>query len=227
MRIGKRLPNSQFSILDSAATAALLLGHLLPWVAHPTSALTRSGHELSISTNFTPGAGIFLNEWFLLPLWASAVLIVLAAASRERGVGRWVGLGLGLLVASLGLPAYPHLLTAYANPGYQLQFFLTLGAFALIGAIALRGPLRPLLRLILVVACAIASTVPLVGYFAVKPFIEALYRGPIGVGAGWWLTLLGVALLLVSAGAKMLYQVAPKRRIQSSSSSSAANTDPH
>jgi hypothetical protein len=227
LRIGKPLPNSQFSILDSAAAAALLLGHLLPWAAHPTAALTRSGHELSISTNFTPGAGIFLNEWFLMPLWASAVLIALAAASRKRGLGRWVGLGLGLLVASLGLPAYPHLLTAYANPDYQLQFFLTLGAFALIGAIALRGPLRPLLRLILVVACAIASTVPLVGYFAVKPFIEALYRGPIGVGVGWWLTLLGVGLLLVSAGAKMSYRIAPKRRNQSSSLSSAANTDPH
>ena len=177
----------------------LLLGHLLPWAAHPTAALTRSGHELSISTNFTPGAGVFLNEWFLLPLWASAVLIALAAASRKRSVARWVGLGLGLLVASLGLPAYPHMLTAYASPDYRLQFFLTLGAFALIAAIALRGPLSPLLHFLLIVACAIAATVPLVGYLVVKPFIEALYQGPIGVGAGWWLTLLGVGLLLVSA----------------------------
>ena len=186
-------------ILHSAAAAALLLGHLLPWAAHPTAALTRSGHELSISTNFTPGAGVFLNEWFLLPLWASAILIALAAASGKPGAGRWVGLGFGLLVASLGLPAYPHVLTAYASPDYRLQFFLTLGAFALIGAVAVRGPLRTLLHLCLIVACAIAAAVSLVGYLVVKPFIEALYQGPIGIGAGWWLTLLGVGLLLILA----------------------------
>ncbi|MCS6846445.1 MAG: hypothetical protein RMN52_01865 [Anaerolineae bacterium] len=206
--------NSQFSILNSAAAFALLLGHFLPWATHAVAPLMRSGHDLSISTNFTPGAGIFLNEWFLLPLWSAAVLLALLS-----GVAPWprraFGGAFALLVASLGLPAYPHILTAHVNPDYRLQFFITLGVFALIIAILLAGSLRPWMRMACFIACAIASAVPLIGYFAVKPAVEALYRSPVGVGLGWWFTLAGVVLLLAPAGAKILRRFTPKRAVQS------------
>ena len=173
------------------ATLALLAGHFSPWAAHVTAALTRSAHELSIMTNFTPGAGVFWNEWFLLPLWSAALLIALLAGKR------WLGLGLSWLVASLGLPAYPHLLTAYAHPEYRLQFFVTLGVIgAAAGLFATGHALHTPLRLGVLLVCALASAVPLTGYFMVKPAIEALYQGTVGIGLGWWLTLAGVGTLL-------------------------------
>ncbi len=207
--------NSQFSVLDFTAALALLIGHFLPWATHTVGPLMRSGHDLSISTNATPGAGIFLNEWFLLPLWSASILLALAGRAAPWPQ-RALGGAFALLIASLGLPAYPHILTAYASPDYRLQFFITLGAFALIMVIILTGKLPAWARMVCLIACAITSAVPLIGYFAVKPFIEALYRSPVGVGPGWWFTLAGVALLLTAAGAKILGQFAPKHTIQSS-----------
>jgi hypothetical protein len=174
------------------ATLVLLAGHFAPWAAHFTAALTRSAHELSVSTNFTPGAGVFWNEWFLLPLWSAAVLIALLASGPPK---RWLGLGLSWLVASLGLPAYPHLLTAYAHPDYRLQFFITLAIFGV--AFVLGHALSASLHTAVLFICALASAVPLAGYFMVKPAIEALYQGEIGIGVGWWLTLAGVGMLLL------------------------------
>ncbi len=211
--------DSRSSILDLVAAFVLLLGHFLPWAMHTTAPLTRSGHDLSISTNFTPGAGIFLNEWFLLPLWSAAILIALIVSSSRfatRRPLRFVGFGLALVVASLGLPAYPHVLTAYADPDYRLQFFVTLGVFALISAIVFAGLPQLWLRSAVRIACALAAAVPLFGYFAVRPFIEVLYQSAVGVGIGWWFTLAGVLLLLAGAGAKISGRFAPKRVAQSS-----------
>ena len=181
--------------MTAIATLILLVGHFAPWAAHFTAALTRSAHELSVSTNFTPSAGVFWNEWFLLPLWSSAVLIALLAGGPPK---RWLGLGLSWLVASLGLPAYPHLLTAYAHPDYRLQFFVTLATFgAAFALFALSHLLGAPLRIVVLLTCAAASAVPLAGYFMVKPAIEALYQSAIGIGIGWWLTLAGVGALLL------------------------------
>lgn len=207
--------NSQSYVLDFAAALALLVGHFSPWAAHAVAPLTRSGHDLSISTNFTPGAGIFLNEWFLLPLWSASALVALTIRDTPWPQ-RALGGAFALLIASLGLPAYPHILTAYADPDYRLQFFITLGVFALVAAMLLINALPAQARAACSVACAIASAAPLIGYFAVKPSIEALYRSPVGVGAGWWLTLAGVALLLGVTGARIFARFAPKRAIRPS-----------
>ena len=195
--------------VTTTATLILLVGHFAPWAAHFTAALTRSAHELSVSTNFTPGAGVFWNEWFLLPLWSSAVLIALLAGGPPK---RWLVLGFSWLVASLGLPAYPHLLTAYAHPDYRLQFFITLGTFgATFALFALGHALSTSLRVAVLLTCASASAVPLAGYFMVKPAIEALYQGEIGIGIGWWLTLAGVGMLLLQVLKSWCEMHAPPR----------------
>jgi hypothetical protein len=190
---------SQFLLLTSAL---LLLGHFLPWAAHPTSALTRSAHELAVMTNFTPGAGIFLNEWFLLPLWSAALLLVLACASAPLLFRSLAGM-LALVIASLGFPTYPQVLTAYANPDYRLQFFITLTVMAAIVAATIAGSRVAHFRPYIALACAAASAVPLVGYLAIKPFIEDLYRGGVGIGLGWWITLVAVVTVFAASGAKI------------------------
>jgi hypothetical protein len=116
-----------------------------------------------------------------------------------------------LVIASLGFPTYPQVLTAYANPDYRLQFFLTLAVMILVVAVMIAG--RRMMRSwpYIALACAVASAVPLAGYLIIKPFIEDLYRGGVGVDLGWWITLVAVVTVFVTSGAKILTSLGLKR----------------
>jgi len=202
---------SQFFILNSVL---LLLGHFLPWAAHPTSALTQSGHELAFSTNFTPGAGVFANEWFFVPMWCSALLLALALtpaltptlSQRERALRSLVFGGLALLIASLGFPTYPQVLTAFRTPDYQAQFFITLLVMAGVVALLLIKPnhMPAIAPALIVLACCLLSLIPVIGFIAIKPAIETLYGGAVGLGLGWWLTLGSSLVMAVVASAKII-----------------------
>jgi hypothetical protein len=205
--------------IEPAARAAgillLLAGHFLPWAAHKTAALTLAARELAVFTNATPGAGIFWNEWFYLPLWAAALLLAASATASRSRLTRLAGAATAAAAASLGLPPYPAVLTAYANPDLRLQFFASLAVMAacLAAAPARFAPMRlALMRLapmrlapkrllpsLAMALAAMAAAVPLAGFLAVKPFIEQLYRDSLGVGLGWWATLAGVLAVLISA----------------------------
>lgn len=182
------------SFLPLGAALGLVLCHFLPWAQHHTAALTLHGHDLATFTNFTPGAGVFSNEWFYVPLWVGALLLALWAA-RVNGIWRGALLALALLVASLGFPTYPEILAAYRAPNaggvdYRLQFYVTLSVMALVaGAIGFGRRLSARAHAIIsaVLVCAVA--IPLVGYLVIRPFIETLYRDSVGIGAGWWGTL--------------------------------------
>lgn len=192
----------------------LLLGHFLPWAAHATSALTQSGHDLAFSTHFTPGAGVFANAWFFTPAWCAALLLALAfTPALTSTVSRWeralwsvVFGGGAMLIASLGFPAYPQVLTALRSPDYRVQFFITLltmfGVLALFLAPARRMPAQA--PALIALACGALALIPVIGFLAVKPAVEALYGAPVGLGAGWWLTLVTSLLLIAIANAKML-----------------------
>ena len=180
-----------------AVALLLLLGHLMPWAAHKTAALTLSAHELATFTNYTPGAGIFLNEWFYLPLWAAALLFGLFASVTTSLAYRVLGSLLGAGIASLGLPGYPQVLTAFGNAEVQLQFFISLAVMLAAVALTLsRLGRRHGVRTVLVLVLGLLPAVPLAGYLVVKPFIEQLYRDPVGLGVGWWLTLAALLLTL-------------------------------
>jgi hypothetical protein len=203
--------NSQFFILNFAA-ALLLIGHFAPWAAHKTAALTLSAHDLAVFTNFTPGAGIFLNEWFYLPLWSAAILLAMFAAMRGWLARILIGL-ISLAIASLGFPTYPQVLDAFGDPNYQLQFFITLAVMLSVVAIVAIGS-RPRVRSIfpyLTAMIAVICAAPLIGYLIVKPFIEELYRDQVGIGLGWWLTLAGDLLLFCVAGATILQSFTLRR----------------
>jgi hypothetical protein len=166
------------------AAALLVIGVFAPWVSHASAALTLSARELATFTNFTPHAGVFFNEGFLLPLWAAALLLSVA---RGR-MALWVAPPIALLA----LPAYPELrrlLTGEGSP-FVLQLALTLLCLAACAALALRAPNSRYFGPIAALSCGLALT-PLIGFWVIKtPAIERLYGAPVGVGLGWWLTLI-------------------------------------
>ncbi len=180
-----------------AITLLLLVGHFAPWAAHKTAALTLSAHELAVFTHYTPGAGIFLNQWFYLPVWVAGLLVAVMAGRIGWWLNRvYAGLA-GVVIASLGLPGYPDVLTAWRNPNDQMQFFVSIIVMAVTFLIALTGyGRRPGVRAWIAGTLPLLSAVPLAGYLMVKPAIEALYNDTLGLGLGWWLTLLGAACSL-------------------------------
>jgi uncharacterized membrane protein HdeD (DUF308 family) len=167
----------------------MVIGHLTAWAQHKTAALTLTGHELGEFTNFTPGAGVFANEWFYLPVWAAGLALALAAA-RARRSSAWLGLmALATGAAQFGLPR----LERWTNPEFRLQFAATLVclfAIAVLG-IGLRLIKRADAKPIQLTASALPllTVIPLAGFFVARSAIEALYRDTLAPGIGWWLCL--------------------------------------
>lgn len=187
----KKFTSYWITLIEASLTLA---GHFAVWAQHKTAALSLSAHELGDFTNFTPGAGVFANEWFYLPVWAAGLALGIAA-TRARPTSTRLGLtGLGLFTAQFGLPRYER----WTNPEFRAQLLITIAVLVLI--LLLAAGLRLLLRgdrLIVRLAAAglpALSAVPLAGYLVVRPFIETLYRDAVGLGAGWWLTGCAVAI---------------------------------
>lgn len=179
------------------AILLLAIGHFAPWAAHKTAALTLSAHELAVFTNFTPNAGVFFNEGFLLPLWAAALLCALASVRSARM--RWTWLGLAIALAALGLPGYPELRKlAIGQPSDVVaQALMSIGMMALCAGLGFTR--RALSRLVTVVA-AVAATVPLAGFLMIRnDALARLYGDAVGVGWGWWLTLFSAFWLIAVA----------------------------
>ncbi len=164
----------------------LLIGHFAPWAAHKSAALTLSANELSIFTNATPHAGVFLNEGFLLPLWGAALLLV----SSPLPASRWARLALALCVLALALPGFVEL-RAIVNgrpSEFMLQLLLSIGIGVLCLTLALRAP-RWLPGAAATVA-ALAAWAALIGFVMIRnSAIARLYNDAVGLGSGWWLTI--------------------------------------
>jgi hypothetical protein len=202
------------------ATLLLIVGHWLPWAAHKTAALTLSANDLAFFTNYTPGAGIFLNEWFCLPVWVAAIMF-LVIGYELSSLDRLLLGGVSLAVASFGLPRFEQLIKfmrtptqAFRESEFVLQLLLTLGVMGLVlivlaktraaktsqvGAAKTPAGLRlmrqPATFAVAMLASAVLCAVPLVGYLSIRPFVAELYRDDVGIGSGWWLTLLADLLL--------------------------------
>jgi hypothetical protein len=218
-------------VLAATCATLLLSGHLLPWAAHTTAALTLSANDLAFFTNFTPGAGIFLNEWFYLPVWVSAVLLAVIGSGLSRS-NRALHTALALGVASLGLPRYEQLIKFIRTPtqalresDFTLQLVLTFVVMGLV--ILLSVKLTKLTKVlearqeakqmngIVLGLAALICAVPLAGYLGVKPFVAKLYGDAVGIGIGWWLTLLADLLLWAMTFATILNARSAHRTITS------------
>ena len=106
-------------------------------------------------------------------------------------------------IASLGLPRYEQLIKFVRTPllalrqsDFALQLVLTILVLGLVLLLTLK-PIRPALFLkpgrfsgVAFGLAAVLCAVPLVGYLSIKPFVAELYHDEIGIGLGWWLTLL-------------------------------------
>ncbi|MCX6018231.1 MAG: hypothetical protein NTZ50_06965 [Chloroflexi bacterium] len=176
------------------AALALVVGHFAPWAQPAAAALTLSAHELAVFTNYTPNAGVFFNEGYLLPLWAAALLI--AAAANRRALP----LAAAVLLVVLSLPGYPELRKLMIGQGSEFVLQGVVAAFVLLVCAAL-GLLNSDRALRIAAAAAAAAALIAAGGFVVvrAAAIEPLFGVPVGLGWGWWCTL--AAGMMCGAGA--------------------------
>lgn len=186
------------AFLTPIIAALTLAGHFGVWAAHRTAALSLTGHELGEFTQFTPGAGLFANEWFYLPVWSAGLALALAAARAGRAAA-WVTLTAGaLFIAQFGIPRYERWSQSDFQPQLAATAAVMVGIVLTSLVVRLSSTSNAFPLRLAAAGLPLLSVIPIAGYLAVRPFIETLYRDTVGLGAGWWLTLAAV----VAAGAQ-------------------------
>jgi hypothetical protein len=182
-----------FRIVYALAVLILVIGHFLPWVRPASAALSLSAHELAVFTNYTPHAGVFFNEGFLLPLWAAAVM--LAAVARRR----ILPLLFTIFLLLLAMPSYPELRRMWGGQGSEFTLQLIVVGVLLPTCMALALQRRSRLRVLRSAALLgfLAAAVAVIGFFVVRTLALApLYGTTIVIGAGLWMTIGAVILCL-------------------------------
>jgi hypothetical protein len=117
----------------------------------------------------------------------------LSALLPVAGPGGWVLFALGILCALVIIPPYPYLLTAYADPEYRLQLFVSL--FLLIAlplALYLPDQVKATAQAGLAAA---GGALGLWSLLTVRPVASELLGAPWAIGLGWGAMLAGFAAL--------------------------------
>jgi hypothetical protein len=197
-----------------------LSGYLGPWVPHRAAGLVVTGLDLGEYVKFLPEVMAdsikVQREAFYLPLFTASISLALLASRRSAG---WF---IRTLAAFLCIPAALMMLppawspTAMLAPEYRLQALaIALCCLTLFpGALANRFlPDRLVLALVSPLA-VLAGIWPAWGFLLVRPAIQGIYLAPVGLGWGFWLSLLGFLALALVALVQMLSAPAtPRRRL--------------
>lgn len=185
-----------------------ILGWYAPWVTSTrrVAALTLNALDLTEFCKFINRAGAvsITREWFLVPLVAAALALALWA-SRLAPLYRYWRYLLILWAAVLMLvllPPYPYLLRAHASAEDCLSLGLSVAGLigvALIGAFGRRIAGRG--RDLVFIALALIGALPTLWEFFSRalPAISTVYASPALPAWGLWVTVIGFALVLVSA----------------------------
>ncbi len=190
--------------------AAAMLGYFGPWVAHRDAGLVINGQDLAEFVKFLPevrsGQATMIRELFYLPLWATAISLILLGSNRRLAYPLWLRVVMWLFAPILATAALP---PAYTPPMLLTPEFRTqtaiIGLCLLLwaGQWLLRGwPLRRMVGIVAGLSLA-AATLPQWQFFAIRPAIATAYGAPIRVGWGLWLTALGF-IAVAATGAAVL-----------------------
>ncbi len=190
-----------------------LVGAVAPWIPHRAAALRLNALDLFVVVRLLPpvrdGVVRTAREVFLLPLLAPALVLALAPTFciRPRGLFRYGAPLAGAVLSLTVLPPYPPILTAWRDPLYRGQFFLTVGScgLALLSLWGARLPERGRGGLVAWLAL-IGWLPPFLAFLRVRPIFAALYGAPVGIGPGLILGALGAGLVLAAGAAAVLPQ---------------------
>jgi hypothetical protein len=208
------LPGIQPSSLPIIMRWVLLGGLLLttlgasfaPWVNRPPAALLLTAPDLAEFVKFLPevrdGSLKVHRLLFLLPLFVATFSLPMTVASRQLAYPRWVRWPVLILVIPLALTLLPPVWSPSVLLSLEFRVQTT-ACLLCLGLIALSRwlrdiPIRPLL-VFLALAPLVAPALALWQFFAAREAIARAYASPIVPGWGTLLTLVGFALIILSA----------------------------
>ncbi|MDW8069505.1 MAG: hypothetical protein RML46_11385 [Anaerolineae bacterium] len=182
-----------------------LMGAVISWIPHRAAALRLNPLDLFVIVRLLPpvrdGVVRVAREVFLLPLLTPALVLALVPTfcAQPRGLLRYGSALFGAALSLTMLPPYPSVFTAWQDPQYRWQFFLTVGfgGLALLSLGSGRLPARVRGGLIAVLAL-VGWALPFLSFLRVRPLFSALYGAPVGMGPGIFLSLLGTVLTVAT-----------------------------
>ncbi|MBI1879424.1 MAG: hypothetical protein HYR94_14600 [Chloroflexi bacterium] len=180
-------------------------GAFLPWIWRDPVALQLTAPGLAEFVKFLPevryGQVQLHRLFFLLPLFLALLALPLFSANHQLAMPRWLRWALRLAVIPLALAALspvwtPAILVAAE---FRLQTMLALGAIGLaVIAPLLKNLSLKLLVSLLVVGGMAAIILPIWQFSLIQAGVIQAYHEPVSLGWGWWLTIAGVIMSLVS-----------------------------
>ncbi|MDY7041682.1 MAG: hypothetical protein SVX38_12545 [Chloroflexota bacterium] len=186
-----------------------LIGYWGPWVDHQSTALVLNGLDMSEFVKFLPevrsGSAFMLRELFYLPPLAAALCLALLAVRLRShpAIVRMVMFGLAVGLCIVVLPPYPFVLHALASAEFRRQFILAVFSLGLVAASPLYRRLPARLVSLILVALAFVGVIPAVAqFFAIRPALDQAYGWPVQIGWGLWVTVVGFAFVIVTAGSE-------------------------
>jgi hypothetical protein len=206
-------PNPRDDLLRASLLLALL-GFWMPWLDHPAAALRLNAYELSEWVTFLPavraGELAVSRLAFLVPSACLAVLMAIASARtraghtrhwrdalRPRALAGWGLLALAGLCVTAVFPYYPYILSAYADPEFQTQFFVACAAvLGIVVVFALPEDVNALLEIGLALLGLGMSVWTL---SALQPVASQLLGQVWVLGWGWAAALLGFTGIVIAA----------------------------
>jgi hypothetical protein len=182
------------------------VGYFGPWIAHKTSALTLSGVDMAEFVKFLPGVldgslSTTRQLFYLPPLAIVVGVALLVGCDRLR-----YPLPVRILALLLAIPVSLQLLPPAWSPGslttaeFRLQTVALLGCWLLLMLFWVWGrlPLRATGSVAAAVAFA-AAALSAWQFLTVKPAIDGVYGVAPRVGWGFYLCVLGLGLMALTA----------------------------
>jgi hypothetical protein len=191
--------------------ALAVIGYWGPWVDHFTAALVVPGFDLAEYVKFLPEVRArtvpVTRELFYLPALAAGLCLAMLVGQRRPRLPLWATALLAVLAAWLTLVVAPpvdlmlrFVQDAVLRAEWGRQALLAGGAFlavvvALLGTSRLPRMITPLL---VSLVASVGMGVPLWQFYAVRPAIDRVYNKPVTLGWGLWLMPLGFALVVIA-----------------------------
>lgn len=181
---------------------AILVGYFMVWLPGPSAGLRLLGFEMGEWTKFF-GLGLKRN-WFYLPPITLALGLLLFTVGWDNGrYQTWLFRGVSVAVSLLAFPALEDLIGP--SRGEYLSRVAAIGLVLLVAALLtfFGGQKRSWLRQVgwgsMLLAGLVGLIWPTLIYVEVRPFASDLMRLELGYGPGFWLNVVGHAVVVTLA----------------------------
>ncbi len=186
-----------------------LIAYYLPWIWHPTAALTANAYDLAEWVSIHPavrnGDPPLVAPFLLRSLLGGiALLCGLCAVCAQKWWGRWLYGALAVILAITLLPPPDFFRGAGGDPNYRQQFGLAVGTF--IALLAIFGLRRRLARFSARLEAVIVLAVLIAAYVGEGLALRVVQSLGIAVMLGGGILVLFVGLLPVLIKAAQEWQ---------------------